>query len=158
LASLFFPLVSLAACPKGLNSYKADDTLICYKGLVPCGKDPDALAPGESKEVALPCQFCHLFVMFDGIVDFILKLVIIIAVLMLTIGGFMFIFAGGNPGILTKAKSILTSVAIGLAIIFGAYLIIGTILQAIGLSDWTKEIYQNWWKEGIFQIECQIKL
>ncbi len=150
LGSLFSPLVSLA-----LNSYQVDDTTVYYEGLIPCGKSKDIpLAPGESEEVRMPCQLCHFFVMFDGIVDFVLKLVIVIAVLMLTIGGFMFLFAGGDPGILAKAKSILTSVAIGLVIIFGAYLIIGTILQVIGLSDWTKEIYQNWWKEGIFQIEC----
>ena len=146
---LLLPLVSLA------GTYKVDGKTATYEGLVPCGKSEKG--PGETDEVTMPCQFCHFFVMFDGIVDFVLELVIIIGVLMLTIGGFMFLFAGGSPALLARAKSILTSTAIGLVIIFAAYLIIGTILQAIGLSDWTKEIYQNWWKEGIFQIECQIK-
>lgn len=152
LGIVFTPLISLA------GEYLLEDgTKVKYEGLVPCGKSEETLAPGESHEVTMPCQFCHFFVMFDRIVDFILALVIVIAVLMLTIGGFLFFFAGTNPSALKTAKGIMTSVIMGLVIIFAAYLIIGTILQAIGLSDWTKEIYQNWWKEGIFQIECPIK-
>lgn len=148
LGSLLFPSISLA-----LSSYQGYDKTIYYEGLVPCGKSADKpLAPGESEEVRLPCQFCHFLVMFRGILDFILKLVIVIGVLMFTIGGFMFLFAGGSPERLDLAKRILTSTVIGLAIIFGAWLIINTIFMAIGVADWTGL------REGWFSIKCPIKL
>ncbi len=146
LGSLLFPLISLAD-----GTYKMDGKTVNYKGFVPCGKNKETLAPGESAEVAFPCQFCHFFVMFRNALDFILKLAVVIAVLMLTIGGFLFLFAGGSPKILDSAKRILTSTAVGLAIMFGAWLIINTIFMAVGVADWTGL------KEGWFSIECPIK-
>ncbi len=136
LGSLLLPLASLAA-----GTYKVDGKTATYEGLVPCGKSEKG--PGETDEVTMPCQFCHFFVMFRGILDFVLKLVIVIGVLMLTIGGFMFLFAGGSPKILDSAKSILTSTVIGLVIIFAAWMIINTIFMAIGVADWTS-LKEGW--------------
>ena len=114
-------------------------------GLVPCGGE------GEPS-----CQICHLFELLDRIMDRILfNFVPIIATVMLIVGGIMFFFAGGNPNALQTAKGIIKSVVIGLIIIFAAFLIVGSMLQAIGLADWTEEFYKNWWSEGAFQIECQ---
>ncbi len=111
-------------------------------GLVPCG------GPGEQA-----CTFACFFEMINRVINFVvLKLVPVIAVLMIVIGGVMFFFAGGSPGTLAKAKGIITSTVIGLVIIFAAFLLVGTILSMIGLADWTQDIYKNWWQEGIFQI------
>ena len=56
-------------------------------GLVPCGGD------GEPR-----CEFCHFFVLFKNVVDFLLKYVIPpLAILMIAIGGFMYVFAFANP-------------------------------------------------------------
>jgi len=119
---IFFPLFSLAA------------------ELVPCG------GPGEPA-----CQFCHFFVMFDGIIDFIfLQLVPPIAVLMLAIGGAMFFFSAGDPGKVNTGKSIITSVIIGLIIIYGAWLIINLFFSIIGVASRTGL------KEGWFKINCPI--
>jgi len=94
------------------------------QGLVPCG------GPGN------PCQLCHLFVLFNNIVNFILfKLVPPLAVFMLVIGGVTFLFAGGSPETLERAKKILTAAVMGLIIIYGAWMIVGFFLSAIGLSD-----------------------
>lgn len=111
-------------------------------GLVPCG------GPGEDA-----CRFCHIFVMLNNIVQFIMiKIVPVVAVLMIVIGGIMFFFAGGSPNTLSKAKGIITATVIGLIIIFAAFMLVGTILKMIGLADWTQNFYQNWWQQGIFQI------
>jgi len=115
-------------------------------GLVPCG-------PGTNKPV---CELCDLFVLLDSIIDFILRNIIIpLAVLLLVIGGGLFIFSAGNPARLDQAKSILTSVVIGLIVIFAAWLILGLFFHAIGLANWTTNIYQNWWEKGFFEISCQ---
>jgi len=110
-------------------------------GIVPCG--------GEGEPA---CQLCHIFVMFDSIIKFVLfKLVPPLAVFMIVIGGIMFIFAAGSPGTLEKAKKVLTATVIGLVIIFGAWIIINTFFMIIGVSDWTGL------KEGWFQIPCPIQ-
>ena len=125
LGSLLFPLVSLAA-------------------LVPCG------GPGQPA-----CQLCHLFVLIDNVIDFVLKNIVLpVALLMIVIGGAMFFAAMGNPEKLTTAKSLITSVVIGVILSFAAWLILGLFFQLIGLADWTKDIYQNWWEKGFFEIPC----
>ena len=115
-------------------------------GLVPCG------GPGEH-----PCTLCDFFVLLNNIVDFLLfKLVPPIALLLLIIGGAMFLVSTGNPNTVSQGRAIVTSVVIGLVIIYGAYFFIGLILQSIGLSRWTRDIYHNWWDKGIFEIQCNV--
>lgn len=129
------PLFSLA------GEYKADGTTVKYRGLVPCGKR--APAEGESKLVTMPCQFCHFFVMFKGIFDFVLQLSIVIAILMFTIGGFLYIiaYAGpteilpegvkGGPVLLSRAKKTMTTTALGLLLIFAAWLIVNVVIVTL---------------------------
>jgi len=113
-------------------------------GLVPCG--------GEGEHA---CQLCDFFVMIDNIIDFFLiKIVPALAVLMIAIGGFIYIFSRGDPSMLDLAKQIFTSVVYGLLIIYSAFLIVGAFFWFIGLADWTTNIYQNWWQNGFFQIPC----
>jgi len=173
LGSLLFPLISSA------GTYIADGTDVCYEGLVPCGKEVYVGGSWEDGKCVggiptfIRCQFCHFFVMLNEIINFVLlKLVFPIAVLMLVIGGVMFMFAysggtemlpgggAGGPKMLGQAKKLMTSVVIGLVIIFAAWIIIGLFLQLIGLADWTTDIFQSWWTPGqqFFQINCSISL
>ena len=78
------------------------------------------------------------------------KLVPILAVLMLIIGGIMYFFAGASPQALSQAKSIITSVAIGLAIIFCAWIIVNTILVQSGIVK--AESVLKW-----YEISCEVK-
>ncbi len=107
------------------------------EGLVPCGTD------------GCPCEFCDFFLMINNIVRFLMfVLVPVTAVLMLVIGGVMFLFAGAKPDILNQAKAIITSVFIGLLIIFCAWVIVNTLFDKTGVinmpAGW------EWWK-----IECE---
>lgn len=111
-------------------------------GLVPCG--------GGSPEP--PCQLCHFFVMGQGIVNFLLFTIVPpLAVLMVVVGGGMFILGSGyDPSLINKGKSVLTSVAIGLLIIYGSWVLVNTFFVMIGLADWTG-LASGWW-----QINCSI--
>jgi len=124
-------------------------------GLVPCGSaadDPTTPNIDESQ----PCGFCHIFALIDNVLDFVLfKILLPVAALMLIIGGFFLLIAGGNPEQFSRAKSILTAAVIGLVIIFAAFIFIGTFLKYIGLAKWTTDIYHNWWEDGFFQYPCQ---
>ncbi len=173
LTGLFLPLVILA------GSYQAESTTVHYQGLVPCGlgkplcdkpfengecngnlvkqkkRDKQGNVIGELDGVS--CQFCHFFVMIDGIFKFILVYLIPpIAVLMMVIGGMMFYFAGGSPNMMSQGKSLIKSVVIGIVLAYGAYMIIGFALTALGAANANpiKDIFQD----GVFTINCQIEL
>lgn len=126
---ILIPLISLAA------------------GLVPCG--------GTGEPV---CEFCHFFVMFKNIVDFILfKIVPALAALLIAIGGFMYIIAytgaaGGGPEMMNRAKSLFMSVVWGLLICYGSWLIVSMFFTFIGVADWTKLSPDV---KGWFIIDCQ---
>ena len=152
LGILLFPSISLA-----YNVYQTEgDVNVIYKGIVPCGKPVNlggSLSNGDlvgGTCCIMPCTFCHAFVMLDGAIDFVLfKLVPPIAILMLVIGGVMFMFAhfggaemlpgggAGGPKMLGQAKKLITSVVIGLIIIFAAWIIIDLFFSLIGLSEFS---------------------
>jgi len=79
------------------------------------------------------CELCHFFVMINGIIVWFFKVAAVIAVLMMVIGGVMFFFGGVKPDMLTKARNIITSVVIGLLIIFCAWVIITTVISQLGI-------------------------
>lgn len=113
-------------------SFVLAPALTLSAGLVPCG--------GPNEPV---CQLCHFFVMLRRIYDFVVyKLVPIVAVLMVVIGGFMYIiaFTGTEPQMLEKAHSLLKYVAFGLLIVYGAHLFITALLTVLG---WR---WGNWWQ------------
>ena len=186
LGGLFFPLVSLAGgiyqveyctwIDKNHNGiFDNDDELtddcvpkdVYYQGLVPCGKSEPAPARYDDKgnlieqadddEVTMHCQFCHFFVMIDGILDFLFVFIVPpIAALMLVVGGIMFYFAGGNPQLMTQARNLIKYAVIGLVVIYGAYLIVGTVLTVVEVQEWTT--LNKWLSEGAFNINCPIEL
>lgn len=109
--------------------------LVSAGGLVPCG--------GEGQS---PCELCHLFVLFDNIVIFVLRNVVpSIAVLMLIFGGIMFYISAGDPEKMGKAKRLLISTIVGMFIVYFAWGIVVAIFTALGATTW---------KDGWYTINC----
>jgi len=108
-------------------------------GIVPCGRPCDD--PTTQRDETRPCEFCHFFIMINGIVEFIMfRLVPVIAVLMLVFGGVMFLFAGAKPDMLIRAKGTITAAVVGIVIIFSAWIIVNTVLDKTGIIEtdgWT---------------------
>lgn len=154
--SLLIPLISLA------GTYQADGGNVCYEGLVPCGKPVNIGGSWEDGHCVggdiqcVRCQFCHLFVMLNAIIYFVLfQIVPPIAALMLVIGGIMFMFANlgeGGPQMLNQARKLISSVIIGLIIMFSAWLVVGVFFSFIGVAEWTGL------QAGWFNINCPVKL
>ena len=114
--------------------------IVTQARLVPCG--------GINQP---PCQLCHLFVMLDRIIDFILfYFVFPLGALLLVIGGGMLMLSSGEPDKITSARKILFSTIIGLLIIFSSWLMVNTLMTGIGVSDWVGG------QGGWFQINCPI--
>ena len=153
IGNFLFPFLASA------GEYQTSEGSVHYEGLVPCGKSTLATDKDgnviEDEGVKNPCELCHLFVMLDGIIDFVLLDILPwIVILMILIAGIMFYFAGGNPNLLLQAKKLIWSVVIGLTIILCAYLIVGTILTVLGVQSWTT--LDKWAGEGSFQVICPI--
>ena len=135
---------------------------VCGSGLVPCGRNCDVTSTTDIDE-SKPCQLCHLFVLIDRLIDFLLiNILFPIAVLMLVIAGILYVGAvfeilPGGFKTLSQAKGIILSVILGLIVIFAAFILIGLFFRQIDMADWTTNIYKNWWSQGFFQIKCQIK-
>jgi len=111
---------------------------ICEGQIVPCGGSGNA------------CTFCHIFVLLNNILSFILTcLAPIISGLMLIIGGFYFLAAGASPEKVTQAKSILTATIIGLVIIFASWVFLNSFMTAIGVAepgDFLQIDLRKWWE------------
>lgn len=72
-------------------------------------------------------EFSDIPSLIKGLVDIILKLATILAVLALVWVGLKFILAQGNPTEIAKARQALWWVIIGIAILFGAQIIVEII-------------------------------
>ena len=149
-----------------------------YEGFVPCGKCLDivtfsgnAIEPIQNLtadrcnkqkveaggQVYLHCQLCHFFVMINQFIAFLLITIIPpLAILMLVIGGVMFYFGGAKPDLIARGRKLIVSVAIGLFLIYGAYMIIGLLLTIVGAADVgpISNIFEN----GVFSIDCPIRI
>lgn len=116
-------------CFLSLLFFSSFVTSVQAAGLVPCGGPPSSGEPA--------CTLCHFFIMIDNIVDFLLlQLIPILAAIMIAIGGFLYIISQANPDQLNRVKSLFTAVAIGLLIVYGAWLIINVFLMTIGALEW----------------------
>lgn len=111
-------------------------------GLIPC-----------RGTAGCPCTFCHFFYLIQKIINFVtLKLIPTIAILLIIIGGGMYLFNFGNTNRVRQGTDILIGVAIGILIIYAAWLIINTILIAFVNPEAIKDFPERW-----FSITCPVK-
>jgi hypothetical protein len=78
----------------------------------------------ENTDVA---TFGFLETMFGNIVRFVVAISGVALLIMLLVGGFSFLFSGGDPKKLEQARGTLTNAVIGIVVIVAAYLIIRII-------------------------------
>ncbi len=89
------------------------------QGLVPCGNE------GQRQ-----CTYKDLFTLADKVINFLLfKIAIPLAVLMVIWGGINILTSAGNEGKVKRGREIITGTFVGIAIAFGAWLIVETIIK-----------------------------
>lgn len=107
----FLPLASFAIA---LNSYAA---------LVTCGN-----TGGPA------CTYSDLELLVKKVFDFALAYIAIpIAVLMIVWGGVQMAISAGDESKFKRGRQIITAAAVGLLIVFGAWLIVNTVLKFVGI-------------------------
>ncbi|MGM0439015.1 MAG: pilin [Patescibacteria group bacterium] len=151
-----------------------------YDGMVPCGRclsvesssgdiqnffskeldeihrcSSEALGKGgSSPETFVPCSLCHLFMIFDRVISFVLGgLIPAIALIVIVGAGVTMIVSTGNPEKTNKAIDALKYAALGLFLAYFSWAIITLIIS--GFMDWEIE----WGSEGIkTQPMCEVEI
>ena len=96
-------------------------------GLVPCGVSENN--PATVIDETAPCSLCHLYVLIDNILDFIMWTIApIVAVLAVGWAGFNIMISGEQPGLRAKGFGIIKTTVIGLAIMFAGWVLINEAL------------------------------
>ena len=73
-------------------------------------------------------------VLVARIIQYLLGIIGIVLVVLIIVGGFIYMTSGGNEEQVKKSKSILTSAVIGLVIVALAYIIASFVITAIGVK------------------------
>ncbi len=100
-----------------------------YKGLVPpCNTEVDAT--GSFKN---PCGINNLLELINNVINFLLFYISApLAAILFAYSGFLLLTGGGESGKRSQAKSIFINVIIGFVVAMAAWLIIHTVLMALG--------------------------
>lgn len=97
-------------------------------GLIPCG------GPGEPS-----CQFCDVTKLINNVVAWLFVVLSMVAAIMIMKAGFDLVIAQG-AGDLTAAKSTITNILIGYAILLGGWLVIDLFMKGVVSG----EVYKVW--------------
>jgi NADH:ubiquinone oxidoreductase subunit 6 (subunit J) len=81
--------------------------------------------------------------LFVNVIQIVVSLAGVALFLMFIVGGFSFLFSGGDQKKLEQAKGTLTAAVIGLVIIVASYLILRLISEFTGVGNITKFVIPN---------------
>lgn len=88
----------------------------------------------ENFEIPNPLEHESIEELLNAIVDFIFYVALVVAPIMIIIGGFLFITSRGDPEQVSQAKKLIIYALVGLAIIYMSKILIGLIRQVLGAS------------------------
>jgi len=102
-------------------------------GIIPCGREwNDPQTPWND---TAPCDICHIFMLLNLFMNFLVSLASVLAVLAIVFTGFLFITSAGNSEKRNKAKNNLKWIIVGFLVVFLAWLIIDFLLFIWGFLD-----------------------
>jgi hypothetical protein len=96
---------------------------------------PDCQGAFGSSETPGECDWGDLVQVGQNIIQDAVVLVAMAAVLSITYAGYLYATAGGNDGQIKKAHEVFGKVVWGIFLTLGAWLLVYSILEWIGLND-----------------------
>lgn len=101
----------------------------------PCALSSDVGSVAKEGE----CRSISIFViMLLNFTSYLFTIVGALALLAFIYGGFILILSRGTPDQVKKGKDAMVAAIIGLVIVFGAYILVRFLGQAVGLQDYYK--------------------
>ncbi len=139
---LLWSLVFGAAIPESVSA----------AGLVPCGR-----SSGTAEEM-LPCTLCHVVVGGKRIMDWGMRVMLAIALTVITAMGLWYIVSTGDEGMMKQARAGIASTLSGVAVMLGAWLIVSTVLSLFAQeTDPTKNPIVGLQSGNGFTFSCSTK-
>jgi hypothetical protein len=129
------------------NTPAAEDTAY----LIPCGR-----RDGQGLE-SEPCTACHAVVAGKRLIDYMMRIMVVVAVAVIVAMGVLYILSGVNADLNKKAKEGLMAVVYGLVFMLSAWLIVSTVLRflanenVINGGDGFLGIVTG---DGVYGLEC----
>ncbi len=80
------------------------------------------------------CNTCDILKVIGNVFRFAFEIVGIVAVAVITLGGFTYVRSGGSEETIAAAKKIITAAVLGTVVVFAAWVIINTILNITGFN------------------------
>jgi len=102
------------------------DFLTFRRAIVPCGRKCND--PNTTYDETCSCTLCHLLILAKNIFDLLLAWLIIVALIMLTSAGVLYILSSGNASVKEMAKTIVSRTLWGFGIFLLSWLIIRSVL------------------------------
>lgn len=103
------------------------------QGFIPCGYDgPDR---NTTLDEAEQCGFDDLITMIQNILTWLIYIAVPISGLMFAYAGWLYMSARGDSGQISQAHQVFVNVAIGLALLVGAWVIVWTVANALFEGD-----------------------
>jgi hypothetical protein len=94
---------------------------------------PISVLADEIIQIVNPLEAESFEIIVDNIINFIFKIAIVLAPLMVIVGGFLFLTAGGNIQQISRARNLLIWTAIGFLIVLLSKGILAIINQILGV-------------------------
>lgn len=116
-----------------VNNAYAQGPVCTSGGLIPCGRSCDDLTTDWIESDA--CTLCSLILMGQLIIEFLVKITAVLALIMITFSGLLYMFAAGSSGAIEKAKSMMKYALLGFVLVFIAWAMIDSILITMGYID-----------------------
>jgi len=95
---------------------------------------PVIVSADEIIRIENPLTATSFEMIIDNVIDFVFKIAIILAPLMVIVGGFLLVTAGGNLNQVGRAKSLLLWTAIGFLVVLLSKGILAIINQILGVT------------------------
>jgi hypothetical protein len=92
--------------------------------IVPCGR------AGQSD-----CTLCHLLILVSNVFLFAQSMLFLVAILLITVAGVLYIVSASSPGLKGMAKNMLTKTLTGFGIFLVAHLMVITLLKFISVNS-----------------------
>ena len=134
---------SAAACPTCddgnscttdvCNSDNTCSNINSCGGIIPCGRHGnDPVTPWDD---SAPCTFCHLVLLMQLLIEFLLKLAAVVSILVIVYAGLRYMLAAGDTSGMQTAKTALRYALTGFAVVFISWALVSTILTMLGYID-----------------------
>lgn len=107
-------------------------------GLVPCG---------NGSAMADRCTLCHLVLGIQGLINYGFKIFVALALLMVVVGGVIYIVSTGDHGLIDMAKGILKNTLFGFAFVLLAWLLVNYTIFLLGANVGVEQGSTKTWND-----------